>query len=70
MKLIPCSDAQLVSESDKVVLNNNDFTKCAEPFGILVAGTTQMSDFTVLQTAKIMAEMLDQDRDGNGDLLT
>ena len=53
-----------MSASDKAVLAKNSFTKCAEPFGILVAGSKGMSDFTVLQTAKIMAELLDQNRDG------
>ena len=64
VKLIPCSKAQTVSAEDKAVLAANSFTKCAEPFGILVAGSKKMSDFTVLQTAKIIAELLDQNRDG------
>ena len=49
---------------NKKILAKNKFTKCAEPFGILVAGSKKMSDFTVLQTAKIIAELLDQNRDG------
>ena len=53
-----------MSTSDKAVLANNNFTKCVEPFGILVAGSAGMTDFTVLETAKIMAELLDQNRDG------
>ena len=56
--------AQTVPASDKAILAKNSFTKCAEPFGILVAGHKGMSDFTVLETAKIMAELLDQNRDG------
>ena len=64
VKVIACKDAQTVSAADKKTLANNGFTKCAEPFGILVAGSKGMTDFTVLDTAKIMAEFLDQNRDG------
>ena len=64
VKVIACKDAQTVSATDKYTLAYNGFTKCAEPFGILVAGSKFMTDFTVLDTARILAEMLDQDRDG------
>ena len=64
VKVIACNNAQTVTAADKQTLANNDFTKCAEPFGILVAGSKGMTDFTVLDTARILAEMLDQNRDG------
>ena len=64
VKVIACNDAQTVSTGDKKILANNGFTKCAEPFGILVAGSNGMTDFTVLDTARILAEMLDSNRDG------
>ena len=64
VKVIACKDAQTVSAADKKTLASNQFTKCAEPFGILVAASKGMTDFTVLDTARIVAEMLDQNRDG------
>ena len=64
VNVIACKDAKTVSAADKKTLATNGFTKCAEPFGILVAGSKFMTDFTVLDTARILAEMLDQDRDG------
>merc|ERR1712088_405879 len=67
VKVISCKDTQTVSAADKKTLANNGFTKCAEPFGILVAGSKGMTDFTVLDTARIMAEFLDQNRDGVAD---
>ena len=64
VKVIACKDAQTVSAADKKILANNQFTKCAEPFGILVAASKGMTDYTVLDTARIIAEMMDQNRDG------
>ena len=64
VKVIACKDAQTVSAANKKILANNGFTKCAEPFGILVGASKGMTDFTVLDSARIIAEMLDQNRDG------
>ena len=41
------------------------FTKCALPFGIIVAGDQKLTDSGILATAKIVAELIDQDENGN-----
>ena len=41
------------------------FTKCALPFGIIVAGDQKLTDSGILATAKIAAELIDQNKDGN-----
>ena len=64
VNVIACKDAKTVSAADKKTLATNGFTKCAEPFGILVAGSKGMTDCTVLDLARILSEMLDQNRDG------
>ena len=64
VKVIKCKDAQTVTKDDKSSLKEAGFTKCAEPFGILVAGKTKTTDKTVLAMAKVVAELLDQNRDG------
>lgn len=53
-----------MTKDDKSSLKEAGFTKCAEPFGILVAGKTKTTDKTVLAMAKVVAELLDQNRDG------
>lgn len=40
------------------------FDRCALPFGILVAATEAIDDQNLLASARIVAEFLDQDRDG------
>ena len=53
-----------MSAKDKTTLSNNGFTKCAEPFGILIAGTKKITNKSVLAMAKVVAELLDQNKDG------
>ena len=53
-----------MTKDDKSSLKEAGFTKCAEPFGILVAGKTKRDDKTVLAMAKVVAELLDQNKDG------
>ena len=64
VKVIACKNAQTVSTKDKATLKTNGFTKCAEPFGILIAGTKKITNKSVLAMAKIVAELLDQNKDG------
>ena len=45
-------------------LTNKGYTKCVLPFGVLVAGKSNFEDSGILTTAKIVAELIDQDRDG------
>jgi hypothetical protein len=56
-----------VSTKDKATLKTNGFTKCAEPFGILIAGTKKITNKSVLAMAKVVAELLDQNKDGVAD---
>ena len=53
-----------MSAKDKSTLLAKGFTKCAEPFGILIAGTLKVTDKSVLAMAKVVAELLDQNKDG------
>ena len=53
-----------MSANDKTKLSENGFTKCAEPFGILIAGSKKIADKSVLAMAKVVAELLDQNKDG------
>lgn len=64
VKVINCNNAQTVSANDKTKLSENGFTKCAEPFGILIAGSKKIKDKSVLAMAKVVAELLDQNKDG------
>ena len=64
VKVINCNNAQTVSANDKTKLSENGFTKCAEPFGILIAGSKKITDKSVLAMAKVVAELLDQNKDG------
>ena len=62
--MINCNDAQTVSAKDKTTLSEAGFTKCAEPFGILIARSNKVTDKSVLAMAKVVAELLDQNKDG------
>ena len=53
-----------MSAKDKSTLFAKGFTKCAEPFGILIAGSKNITDKSVLAMAKVVAELLDQNKDG------
>jgi len=56
-----------VSAKDKSTLFAKGFTKCAEPFGILIAGSKKITKKSVLAMAKVVAELLDQNKDGVAD---
>ena len=47
------------------LLVSNGFTKCALPFGVMMVADESVPDSSILASAKIFAEFLDQDRDGN-----
>ena len=64
VKVIECKNAQTVSTTDKATLKSNRFDKCAEPFGILIAGSKKITKKSVLAMAKVVAELLDQNKDG------
>ena len=64
VKVIECKNAQTVSTTDKATLKSNGFDKCAEPFGILIAGSKKITKKSVLAMAKVVAELLDQNNDG------
>ena len=64
VKVIECKNAQTVSTTDKATLKSNGFDKCAEPFGILIAGSKKITKKSVLAMAKVVAELLDQNKDG------
>ena len=44
-------------------------TKCALPFGIIVVGDQILTDSGILATAKIAAELIDQNKDGKSNHL-
>ena len=64
VQVIECKNAQTVSTTDKATLKSNGFDKCAEPFGILIAGSKKITKKSVLAMAKVVAELLDQNKDG------
>ena len=47
------------------LLVSHGFTKCALPFGVMMVADGSVPDSSILASAKILAEFLDQDRDGN-----
>jgi len=67
VKVINCNNTQTVSAKDKSTLFAKGFTKCAEPFGILIAGSKNITNKSVLAMAKVVAELLDQNKDGVAD---
>ena len=71
MKIFPCNklhlkfyDKNIVSKEAAEVIHKKGYTKCVLPFGVLVVGHGTFSDAGILTTAKIVAELIDQDQDG------
>merc|ERR1712029_880966 len=73
VKVFPCSQLpkklpKKISTTSAQYLVKNGLTKCALPFGIIVAGASNLPDSTVLATSKILAELIDQNKDGVADV--
>ena len=63
-----CDDERLeILPSVRQALAGLGFTQCSTPFGILLAAATDMPGPAVTYAAKIVAEFMDQDRDGYAD---
>ncbi|HCU73680.1 MAG TPA: hypothetical protein DGO43_07720, partial [Chloroflexi bacterium] len=63
-----CDDERLeISPSVRQALAGLAFTQCSMPFGILLAAADDMPGPAVTYAAKIVAEFMDQDRDGYAD---
>merc|ERR1711993_4637 len=75
VKIFPCKDlgSQKVPKSSKIkashakTLHDAGYTKCLLPFGILIVANGTFKDDGLLSTAKIVAELVDQDRNGVAD---
>ena len=68
LSIVGCDDESLaISEEAKAALMSAGFTKCAMPFGVLIGADKDMPDARVKLAINIVAEMLDQDRDGRPD---
>ena len=56
-----------LSTEAKTTMMEAGITKCSMPFGILIGADQNIDDTYVLKVAQIVAEMLDQDRNGSAD---
>ena len=62
--------SQKVTKSSKIkashakILHDAGYTKCLLPFGILIVANGTFENAGLLSTAKIVAELIDQDRNG------
>ena len=62
--------SQKVAKSSKIkashakILHDAGYTKCLLPFGVLVVAHKNIENAGLLTTAKIVAELIDQDRNG------
>ena len=62
--------SQKVVKSSKIkashakILHDAGYTKCLLPFGILIVANGTFENAGLLSTAKIVAELVDQDRNG------
>ena len=65
VKIISCNQLQGKLAKAGKLLQSKGFTKCVQPFGVLVVGKSTFKDSGILATAKIVAELIDQNRDGN-----
>ena len=65
VKIFPCKQLPKKLRKAGILLQSKGFTKCALPFGVLVVGKSTFKDSGILTTAKIVAELIDLDRDGN-----
>lgn len=75
VKIFSCKDlaSQKVAKSSKIkashakILHDAGYTKCLLPFGVLIVGNKNIENAGLLTTAKIVAELIDQDRNGVAD---
>ena len=68
VRVFECRDEALdLAEDERDALEAAGFTRCAMPFGVLIAADSNMPDAYVRQAAGILAEFLDQDIDGEPD---
>jgi hypothetical protein len=57
----------LLEPSQREALLKADMTRCAQPFGVLVAADSRIPTETLSLAARVLAELLDQDMDGVAD---
>lgn len=63
--ILDCRDPRLDLDADqREALATVGFSRCAMPFGVLLAADDRMPDAYLALAAAVLAEMLDQDRDG------
>merc|ERR1739848_749529 len=72
LKIFPCNKLHLkfgdknIAQTGKKaadMIHKKGYTKCVLPFGVLVAGYGKFNDAGILTTAKLVAELIDQDQD-------
>jgi len=66
-QIFNCTKSKLISPSLRKNFKTLGFTKCSLPFGILVTADTSIDDDYLIESSKIIAEMLDMDRNGKID---
>jgi len=54
----------LLTPSQREALLAADMTRCAQPFGVLLAADSRIPEATLALAARVLAELLDQDMDG------
>jgi hypothetical protein len=63
--VLSTADARiLLAPSQREALLKADMTRCAQPFGVLVAADDRIPTETLALAARVLAELLDQDMDG------
>ena len=66
--ILDCRDPRLDLDADqREALATVGFSRCAMPFGVLLAADDRMPDAYLELAAAVLAEMLDQNRDGAPD---
>ena len=58
------SKSSKIKASHAKILHDAGYTKCLLPFGILIVGNGTFGNNGLLSTAKIVAELIGQDRNG------
>ena len=53
-----------IKASHAKILHDAGYTKCLLPFGVLIVANKNIENAGLLTTAKIVAELIDQDRNG------
>jgi hypothetical protein len=63
--VLSTADARvLLAPSQREALLKADMTRCAQPFGVLMAADDRIPTQTLALAARVLAELLDQDMDG------